>query len=1478
MQISTQRGEAKTYTYDPVSKTIDLSDTQMDTGLTILARKEGGGLVGSFTIDNMKFDALPGTPLFREKSEVIEVEQGDSIDLQSLVGVTATESGDLIDWTVLEAAKNGAVIIKNAQTTVGSSGQSSDFKVDPNKGSVIKYKPYEGFTGTDRFRMAVGDELISDRKVFNVMVKPVKPTELDLAAKCDNGEKDDDNVTSAQFLTFSGKGYANDSSSLVRVFVDANGNGELDSTDPMVMTKMSAGAWQVENIDIRELGKGTYKVYAQSTSGDMYVKSALSDALDLTVVRNPTIDGFKLSDDSGTDGDFITNVAKQTLTATLSEALPKDGKVSAFVDGTWKDITDKVNGTKLSWDIELKGKGELKFRVDAGGELGKETVQKYELIADAPAWKGTGVFKNSVVSGGTTFLGKKTEFVIDLEKDSASGEYCEIQLGDKWFKGGHVKAGQWVFKDIDVPAAGGEYKVFVRDIAGNTSEFTKGTFSVDNFGPATEFIKLEKNPALGSEYIELRVKMSDSGAGISDPAQIYKLFGLKDSLGKELLPATVDLPELKPGKSVEAILKFHAPNGKWTLADDGGYSVFRKGGILSDGVGNTLDENALVQAFTVSRIKMDGFSETVEVKDTQTTTPFSNVTLSSDEVGKFKLDIKFKAGNGTLSGSGLKGEKGVYTVEGDSLASIQATLRKLVFTPQENQAGNTDSIETEFELTPSFNGTALGANKTTHVSTKAVAPTATITLSDTTLNKGETAKVTITFSEKIADLTLGSFGATGGKLSGLKAVSDKVWEVTFTPGENLQLKEGTGKITLSMGGVKDLGGKAGDAPVTASYSIDTTKLPPAPPNPVTPPVMVDGVPVTQTTKADPVTGTTSSTVIVPTVTASRQDDGKTPNKGLADIALDVASGGREAKLTVSLPVGAGLGAEGSTTLLSKDKALLDLIRRIEQKTDAASSTQKDMKGQGTSFLDALGKDVTILSKTITPTLVAGADLKQPILINGSSTTPAGGGANSTAIGLVIDTSQLAKGAVLQLNNVDFAAIVGAATLRGGDGRNYVVGDNASQNIFLGADDDVLKGGGGNDILGSAGGNDILDGGADNDFLAGGIGNDTLIGGTGNDVLQGGRSDQGAWSFSVNAKGEIVATHDQAMFAPGQNETVQVAEFNKLPELAFLNAGKDKLVDLGLLYHAAFGRAADIGGLNFYTGAGASLASVAKFFTASKEWVAAGLDKLDDKAFVTKLYEQVLGRAPDQDGVDFWLKALAGANGVKASRDTVLLGFAVSEEHRKLQAKDGVFAKVTLDKESGWINGSGDDRLDGGAGSDVLVGGDGKDTAVYSGKQADYKILLGADGQIKVADKANADVDTLRGIEQAEFSDGTISLAFTQADAGRLKTAGLLYQAVFDRAAEVDGINWWLASQADAKQMANGFAASAEFQKLYGKLDNAAFVHALYANSDLKATDAGGEASWVNYLGTHSRAELVGSWIAQDAVIQAQQAGQGLWLV
>lgn len=187
-------------------------------------------------------------------------------------------------------------------------------------------------------------------------------------------------------------------------------------------------------------------------------------------------------------------------------------------------------------------------------------------------------------------------------------------------------------------------------------------------------------------------------------------------------------------------------------------------------------------------------------------------------------------------------------------------------------------------------------------------------------------------------------------------------------------------------------------------------------------------------------------------------------------------------------------------------------------------------------------------------------------------------------------------------------------------------------------------------------------------------------------------------------------------------------------------------------------------------------------------------------------------------------------------------------------------------------------IPGTAGDDVLVGGDGTDTAVYAGRLADYRFVPGADGSVQVADKGNADVDTLSGIERGEFADGTFDIGFTQAGTVTLQTVGLLYQAVLDRPADVAGFAWCAAQAAGTAALVANFTSSAGFQARYGALPDAAFVQALYDNAGLQADPVGGVSPWVNYLQDHTRAELVGQWIVQEPVIDALFAGHGSWLV
>jgi sugar lactone lactonase YvrE len=96
-----------------------------------------------------------------------------------------------------------------------------------------------------------------------------------------------------------------------------------------------------------------------------------------------------------------------------------------------------------------------------------------------------------------------------------------------------------------------------------------------------------------------------------------------------------------------------------------------------------------------------------------------------------------------------------------------------------------------------------------------------------------------------------------------------------------------------------------------------------------------------------------------------------------------------------------------------------------------------------------------------------------------------------------------------------------------------------------------------------------------------------------------------------------------------------------------------------LYLAAFNRVPDQPGLiNWvnYAEAGNSLASVADTFTASQEFTNR-YGAMGDTAYVTALYQNVLGRAPDPAGLTYWAGLLARGT----SRGGVLIGFSQSPE-------------------------------------------------------------------------------------------------------------------------------------------------------------------------------------------------------------------------
>ena len=106
-----------------------------------------------------------------------------------------------------------------------------------------------------------------------------------------------------------------------------------------------------------------------------------------------------------------------------------------------------------------------------------------------------------------------------------------------------------------------------------------------------------------------------------------------------------------------------------------------------------------------------------------------------------------------------------------------------------------------------------------------------------------------------------------------------------------------------------------------------------------------------------------------------------------------------------------------------------------------------------------------------------------------------------------------------------------------------------------------------------------------------------------------------------------------------------------------------------LYSAYFLRLPDYDGLMYWfntmypsVGAGAGLAQVSNAFASSAEFVSR-YGALNNEAFVTLVYQNVLGRDPEPDGFQYWVAQLRGG----LSRGQMMIGFSESAENQSITA-------------------------------------------------------------------------------------------------------------------------------------------------------------------------------------------------------------------
>jgi hypothetical protein len=330
----------------------------------------------------------------------------------------------------------------------------------------------------------------------------------------------------------------------------------------------------------------------------------------------------------------------------------------------------------------------------------------------------------------------------------------------------------------------------------------------------------------------------------------------------------------------------------------------------------------------------------------------------------------------------------------------------------------------------------------------------------------------------------------------------------------------------------------------------------------------------------------------------------------------------------------------------------------------------------------------------------------------------------------------------------------------------------------GPGDDRLVGTDGPDILVGNAGNDRLEGLGGDDVLDGGDGDDLLIGGPGNDLHAGGPGRDTALDWTIGKRGTVIIQEpgEDARFVTAiSNERLSSIEILSLVDGRLVFDPNDPAAQVARLYQSVLNRAPDQEGLNVWInelGRGVQLQSLADSFLGSAEFAQRFGTNLSNAQFVTLMYNFALGRDPDAGGFAAWTGALDSG---QLQRRDVIVGFSESAENK-----------------------------------------------------ARTQYLL---------------------------EEGIWDLDERAAQIARL------YDTALQRLPDIEGLRNWkgaLEGGTSLRDIAGAFTQSQEWQSRFGNLDNGAFVDLMYQAALRRAPDAPGYNSWVTALnnGQLTRADLV----------------------
>jgi len=619
---------------------------------------------------------------------------------------------------------------------------------------------------------------------------PSTPAAPDMSGGTDSGTSSTDNITSDTTPTFLGTAEANSTVTLY----DTDGSTVLGTT-----TANGVGKWTITSSAL-SAGAHTLTVKSSDSAGNTSsASSSLSVTID-TTAPTTTVSSSAFSADTGSSStDFITNTAAQTISGTLSANVASGEVVQVSLDngGTWSDASTTVG--QNTWSLSgqtLSGSDTLQVRVvDAAGNAGTAATQAYVLDTTAPTTTiSTSAFSADTGSSSTDFITKTAAQTISgtLSANLASGETVEVSLdnGSTWASAS-ATVGQNTWSLSGQTLSGSDtLKVRVTDTAGNSGTTASQAYVLDTSTPTTTVSSVAFSADTGSSSSDFITKTAAQTLSGSLSANMASGELVEVSLDNGSTWTTASTTVGQSTWSLSGVTLTSSDTLKVRVADTAGNT----GTATSQAY--TLDTTAPTATVSLndSALKV-GETATVTITFSEAVTGFSNADLT--------------VANGTLStvSSGDGGITWTGTFTPTASTSDASNVITLDNTGVSDTAGNAGT------------GTTDSAN----YSIDTLRPTATIGLSDSALKAGETATVTITFSEAVSGLTNADLTVANGTLSSVSSSDGgTTWTATFTPSGSVE--DASNVITLDNTGVADAAGNAGTSTTdSGNYSIDTLR-------------------------------------------------------------------------------------------------------------------------------------------------------------------------------------------------------------------------------------------------------------------------------------------------------------------------------------------------------------------------------------------------------------------------------------------------------------------------------------------------------------------------------------------------------------------------------------------------------------------------------------------------------------------------------